>query len=209
MSERGWNFYLYIAVLVFGIVLACYAILLTSYADDNQSHGSHHPKFIYREEWGGRLPRRVERLCGPISLVVIRDTKRLFCVENSDCNDETLEIQSDNMSKNLSDIAYNFLIGGDGNIYVGRGWDVRSAYSNQTLDIAFHGNYKFDSPFPDMLRAAELLIQQGVMMHYLKMNYILVCQNQTNTSGREARHLCGEVRKWKHYDNRTHFDIVS
>lgn len=35
-------------------------------------------------------------------------------------------------SKNYSDIAYNFLIGGDGNAYVGRDWDKQGAHTKGT-----------------------------------------------------------------------------
>lgn len=205
--KTQWNLYLYVAAPVVAILLVCYvAIILTSNNNSGNPTDPHKPLFIYREEWGGRLPRRVEQLDGPVPIVVIRDTRKTFCIEKSDCLEDTQKIQNDNMSNNLNDIAYNFLIGGDGNIYVGRGWDVKSAFSNRSVDIAFHGNYEYDHPYPDMIQAASILIKQGVKMHYVTRNYSVVCQNQTERNGRAARHLCGEVRTWKHFDNRTYYD---
>jgi N-acetylmuramoyl-L-alanine amidase len=46
--------------------------------------------------------------------------------------------------KNFSDIGYNFLVGGDGETYEGRGWDMQGAFAkefnNRSLGIAFIGN---------------------------------------------------------------------
>ena len=43
----------------------------------------------------------------------------------------------------LNDIAYNFLVGGDGQTYEGRGWNVTGAFApevnNKSLGIAFIG----------------------------------------------------------------------
>jgi hypothetical protein len=47
------------------------------------------------------------------------------------------------MDRNFSDIAYNFLVGGDGKIYEGRGWDAEGAFARgfnkKSLGIAFIG----------------------------------------------------------------------
>ena len=46
-------------------------------------------------------------------------------------------------SKNWDDIGYNFLIGGDGGVYEGRGWDKQGAHtkgmpeSNLSFSILF------------------------------------------------------------------------
>jgi N-acetylmuramoyl-L-alanine amidase len=46
---------------------------------------------------------------------------------------------------NYSDIAYNFLVGGDGQVYEGRGWDIQDALAKNvndiSLGIAFIGMY--------------------------------------------------------------------
>lgn len=195
-----------VVLLIFLII--CYAIiLLTVFKEQNSTNSDDNPKtvFVYREEWGGRPPKRVEKLKTALDIVVIRQTGALFCIEKANCMEYTLQIQNDDIVHNQNDIAFHFLIGGDGNIYVGRGWDVKGPFSNKTLDIGFHGNYKFDYLYPDMIHATNQLIEQGVRMHYLKKDYIVICQNQTALHEKSCRHLCGEVRKWKHYDNRTHF----
>lgn len=204
-----WNLYAKVAVVLLIFLIICYAIiLLTVFKNHNSSHSDDNLQtlLIYREEWDGRPPKHVEHLNTDLKIVVIRQTGALFCIEKTNCMEYTQQIQNDDILHNHNDISYHFLIGGDGNIYVGRGWDVRGRFSNKTLDIAFHGNYKFDYPYSDMIRATDLLIAQGVEMHYLKKDYIVICENQTRMHGKSCRHLCGEVRKWKHYNNRTYFN---
>lgn len=45
------------------------------------------------------------------------------------------------------DHPYNFMIGGDGRVYVGRGWDYMAAHTkhnnNRTAGIAFIGQFDF------------------------------------------------------------------
>ena len=64
------------------------------------------------------------------------------------------------------DIGYNFLIGSDGRVYIGRGWDKVGAhtkgYNSRSISIAFMGNYMTTKPSAIMLTAAQNLIQYGI-----------------------------------------------
>lgn len=68
--------------------------------------------------------------------------------------------------KHYDDIGYNFLIGSDGNVLVGRGWEFAGAhtqgYNSDSVGIAFVGNFQGKSPTSDALSAAEHLINYGV-----------------------------------------------
>jgi len=70
------------------------------------------------------------------------------------------------MSVGLWDIAYNFLVGGDGKVYEGRGWDkvayCNDAYSSESLAIAFVGNFNRQKPNDAAINAAKQLISCGV-----------------------------------------------
>jgi peptidoglycan recognition protein len=48
-------------------------------------------------------------------------------------------------SNGWSDIGYNFLVGGDGNIYEGRGWERVGAhapgYNSNSMGICFIGSF--------------------------------------------------------------------
>ena len=65
--------------------------------------------------------------------------------------------------KGWDDIGYSFLIGGDGPIYEGRGWDKKGAhtycYNQQGYGIGFIGRYMLTSPDAVMLQAYETFLQ--------------------------------------------------
>ena len=66
------------------------------------------------------------------------------------------------------DIGYNFLVGQDGNVYEGRGWDLRGAhvrgYNSVSIGIAFIGNFSYRKPNRAAISAAKRLINCGVAM---------------------------------------------
>ncbi len=64
------------------------------------------------------------------------------------------------------DIGYNFVIGRDSQLYVGRGWKSAGAhtkgYNDQALCIAFMGNFDQSKPSEAMLSTAQRVIKYGV-----------------------------------------------
>lgn len=52
-------------------------------------------------------------------------------------------------TKHWNDIGYNFLIGEDGNVYEGRGWDVKGAhsrpYNGKSIGICVIGDFESES----------------------------------------------------------------
>lgn len=70
------------------------------------------------------------------------------------------------VEKDFGDIGYNFLIGGDGNVYEGLGWNRQGehtkGYNKRSICIAFIGTFtKVQSPLRQLC-AAEKLIEHGV-----------------------------------------------
>ena len=67
------------------------------------------------------------------------------------------------------DIAYSFMIGGDENVYEGRGWGKEGGltccpyYNRISHSIAFVGNYTSALPSRNMLHLAKRLIECGVI----------------------------------------------
>ncbi|CAN7949649.1 unnamed protein product, partial [Ixodes pacificus] len=75
------------------------------------------------------------------------------------------------------DIGYSFLIGGDGRVYVGRGWNGKGAhtrgYNHRALGIAFMGDFTWTAPDEDMLNAARKLIECGIRLGKISKHYSL------------------------------------
>lgn len=69
-------------------------------------------------------------------------------------------------SNNWHDIAYNFLIGCDGNVYEGRGWDKVGAhtygYNKKAIGISFIGCFISILPPEISLNACKLLIKKYI-----------------------------------------------
>lgn len=73
----------------------------------------------------------------------------------------------------INDIIYNFLIGEDGNVYEGRGWNYRDAiriernagvHDDNGVSIALIGNFTRSKHLPSItqIRNIQYLIEQGI-----------------------------------------------
>ena len=64
------------------------------------------------------------------------------------------------------DTGFNFLIGEDGNVYVGRGWTNQGAHTlgknNIGYGVVIFGNFKVDRPNDKAMNAMYNLIQCGI-----------------------------------------------
>ena len=113
--------------------------------------GGHYPdgpfQLVNRSAWGAVKPKH-ETLYPkpPPKFAVIIHTATLECTNLDMCCSEVRSIQRDQM-RIFDDIAYNFLVGGDGRTYEGRGWDAQGAFArqfnNDSFGIAFIGYYYY------------------------------------------------------------------
>ena len=64
------------------------------------------------------------------------------------------------------DIGYNFLVGEDGHVYTGRGWDAQGAHSQGHNSVAHGvsviGEFTDRMPSPAALQAFSDLMEEGV-----------------------------------------------
>lgn len=106
-------------------------------------------------------------------------------------------------SRNWSDIGYNFLVGGDGNAYEGRGWSKEGAhtfgYNSRSIGISFIGTFNSDQPPERQITAAKQLISLGVKSKYLNSNYKLIGARQTQTTLSPGAALFDIIKTWSHW----------
>ncbi|RZC31797.1 Amidase 2 domain containing protein [Asbolus verrucosus] len=170
------------------------------YYNDNQITLGEGHEIIQRLEWGGQPPlKRKKLLHHPVELVITAHTVTDFCTTIAECSTIVAAIQNYHFTLKKSDITYNFLIGGDGNVYVGRGWDVVNPFRNQSIVISFIGNYLSDQLKEDMIDAAQMLLLQGVEFGKLAENYTIVCHNQTKATLSPGTNVYKIVKTWPHY----------
>ncbi|XP_071640055.1 peptidoglycan-recognition protein SD-like [Temnothorax longispinosus] len=159
---------------------------------------------VDRDKWFARPPwRPLGKVKLPVSHVIICHTASNFCTNYVECANE-LRIMQD--KKDLVDIAYNFLVGGDGLAYVGRSWNQTGAhsyfYKRISISIAFIGDFTSFVPPETQLNAAKELIKFGVGNGKIALDYKLLGQRQvvprTDSPG-DA--LYNEIIKWPHWSS--------
>lgn len=90
---------------------------------------------VSRDEWIAQPPNNeLTPLEKPSITVIIAHTATEFCETQAACVFRVRFIQTFHMeSRNWDDIAYNFLVGGDGAVYEGRGWHKQGAHTKGNL----------------------------------------------------------------------------
>ncbi|CAG9857852.1 unnamed protein product [Phyllotreta striolata] len=125
----------------------------------------------------------LNRLKLPVSLVIIHHTATESCQSQAKCVFITRYIQTFHMESNgWSDIGYNFLIGGDGSVYEGRGWQFEGAHTlhwnKASIGVAFIGTFNGAVPADNMMVACRKLIEKGVKDGYLTKDYQIMAARQ-------------------------------
>ncbi|KAM4742715.1 peptidoglycan recognition protein 5 [Anableps anableps] len=133
---------------------------------------------ISRQQWGAATPKQKKSLEGPAQRVVIHHTAFQSCKGLAECKEQLLSIQRLHMKeRHFDDIGYNFLIGGDGSVFEGRGWGVMGAhtqgYNSVSLGIAFMGNFNNDTPSKEEILSGKQLLMSGVLQGFIRPEFVL------------------------------------
>lgn len=105
----------------------------------------------------------------------------------------------------MDDIAYNFLIGGTGAIYYGRGWNVKGehtrGFNSNSLCVAMVGTFDEIEPTLNQLDAAQQLIAESIRLQKLSKNYRLYGQRQLIGNTTSPGQKLYEILKitWTHW----------
>ncbi|XP_055384729.1 peptidoglycan-recognition protein LF-like [Condylostylus longicornis] len=172
-------------------------------------------KLITRKNWLAQPPSSLlSDLVHPTKYVIISQTATDTCDTQSECIFRVRLIQALHMeSRWYDDISYNFLIGGDGSVYEGRGWDKvgvhTRGYNQISIGIAFIGNFNEIEPNKNQLEAAKLLIDEGVRKGKLSSDYILKGQKQFAATESPGLALLNIIKTWQHYCDDDNCDYSS
>ncbi|KAK2188719.1 hypothetical protein NP493_124g04037 [Ridgeia piscesae] len=163
--------------------------------------------YMRRDGWGAVEPRE-ERvpLKTPVQYVIISHTALLGrCTTTEKCCRDARKVQKFNMeTSHFADIAYNGLIGNNGIILDGRGFDVQAAtaygWNSQSLGFAFMGMFIRDVPGEEALAALQNFLGYLVTRNKLRSDYIIygLCQVRPFPLSPGAR-LYREIQTWPHW----------
>ncbi|KAG8226176.1 hypothetical protein J437_LFUL012351 [Ladona fulva] len=164
----------------------------------------HQLDIVSREEWSAKPPKSIIRFEKPVDYVIIIHTATYTCKTKEECIKLLRIIQFFHMeSRGWSDISYNFLIGGEGRIYEGRGWDTvgghSKGYDSVSLGLSLIGIFCEQTPPEIQISAAQELIQEGVRLGKISPDYKLVGHRQISPTESPGEMLYQELQKWDHW----------
>jgi len=162
------------------------------------------PTIMPRNRWGGRPPRN-PNLVLPlkrVQYIVLHHTNSLQCVSHGSCASLTRNIYNlHTIQKRYNDIGYNFMIGGNGLVYEGRGWRTQGefapTFNARSLNIALAGVYNTVLPSQRIMASFKALIRCGIRQGYIPergFSYIVHRQLRDNACPGDA--LFRYIQTW-------------
>ncbi|CRL05860.1 CLUMA_CG019133, isoform A [Clunio marinus] len=143
------------------------------------------PRIIPRSGWAPRESGRLVPVLPirPAPLVVVHPTGTASCTNQADCSAIIRDIQAFQIDANgWADISYHFLVGGDNNIYQGRGWgrmgENIGQFTNQAINIGYIGTFTDELPAENIAAHLDSLINCGVSARALDTTANVVAQCQ-------------------------------
>lgn len=159
-----------------------------------------------RDEWLAQPPvGHLDPLQTPVPRVVITHTASESCHTTPKCMIAVRNIQMFHIEgRSWYDIGYNFLVGGDGVAYIGRGWDAIGAhtktFNNVSIGIAFIGTFVTSKPPDVQIAAAKKLIEVGITNNKISKSYVLNAHCQLYSTASPGYYLYLDMKTWGHLE---------
>ncbi|KAF5298158.1 hypothetical protein FQA39_LY02582 [Lamprigera yunnana] len=185
--------------------------MFSKYVSVNSGLGTNNPqvcpKIITKNEWGARGATQVQYSTNNLQYVIIHHTATPECNNLLECSILLKNIQNYHMEVHqFHDIGYNFMIGGDGKVYEGRGWHKIGAhtrnFNSRSLGIAFVGKYIDKLPNKSQLRVTRDLIHCAVLLKEIDESYKLYGARQVSGTLSPGLRLYQELQTWPHFSKR-------
>ncbi|XP_063372864.1 peptidoglycan-recognition protein 2-like isoform X3 [Cydia amplana] len=161
--------------------------------------------YFRRDDWQAMPPYNTDYLSLPVHNVVIGHTGVGHCNQTRRCIETMLAIQQDNLRRDFDDIVPNFLIGGEGTVFEGRGANVVGAmvkgYNSKSISIMFMGDYNTDMTADIQFAHLRILIEQLVKDGVLEPDYVVhgQCQLSPDTV-QPGRHVLDHLHEVPHWN---------
>ncbi|XP_069701762.1 peptidoglycan recognition protein-like isoform X2 [Periplaneta americana] len=222
-NKKYWMCILYPSILLLLIIFIVFSTL-TQYGqpkieDDLQGRKLKNGRFILSKDyWDADLARGViPRLHHPVPFVVISHTNTGTCSSYNDCVFIVRILQRRQMTTQTAfhynaDIVYNFVVGGDGNVYEGRGWDVANEHAGFlqqcSIEVSVIGNFSTDVPNDETMESLQALVQLGVTLGKIDVDFRIVALNQTMETESPGKNLYHEISKLPQFLNQSDIDTA-
>ncbi|XP_059161421.1 peptidoglycan recognition protein 1-like [Physella acuta] len=162
------------------------------------------PTVVTRAEWGAAAHKNSSTLTNPLRYAFIHHGASGECTDRATCSAKVRSYQTLHMQVNKwDDIGYSYVIGGDGAVYEGRGWDKVGAhtkgYNSVGYGFCFIGNFMSKLPTAAALQAAKDMIACGVTLGKIQPNYTLRGHRDMVSTQCPGDTLYTEIKTWPHY----------
>lgn len=149
-------------------------------------HMTNCPRIVSREEWKARNATEgyIQLPYSPTPYVTVHHGGILqYCYDQTECSTIVRSYQDLHIDdRKWIDIGYNFVIGEDGNVYEGRGWDSVGAhapgYNTQSIGVSIIGDFSHFIPNKPALKALKSLIACGVQLGKISPDYKVIGHRQ-------------------------------
>uniref|UniRef100_A0A674MQB6 Peptidoglycan recognition protein 5 n=1 Tax=Takifugu rubripes TaxID=31033 RepID=A0A674MQB6_TAKRU len=103
---------------------------------------------------------------------------------------------------------FSFLVGFDGTVFEGRGWGVVGAhakgFNNESLGIAFMGNFNNDTPSSEAVLSVRQLLHSGVSQGFLCPDFALMGHRDLSATECPGANLYAALPKLKLHTHAHH-----
>lgn len=162
-------------------------------------------RYVTRAEWGARAPRSSSYMGNSVPYVFIHHTAGAECNTTASCMSQMRGIQNFHMdSRGWSDIGYSFLIGGDGNLYEGRGFNVQGAhtsgYNSVGYGISFIGDFTSKLPTSGAQNAYFRAVNDCLLpQRKISTSYQMYGHRQPGTTACPGDTLYPTIQQWPNW----------
>nr|UZC46340.1 PGRP-SA(b) [Protaetia brevitarsis seulensis] len=160
------------------------------------------PTIISKNRWGGQQASQVQYTVKPLKYVIIHHTSTPTCADEDNCSRRLVNIQNYHMNQlDFDDIGYNFMIGGDGQIYEGAGWHKQGAHArgwnSKSLGIGFIGDFQTNLPSSKQLDAGKKFLECAVEKGEIEDTYKLIGARTVRPTDSPGTLLFREIQTWR------------
>uniref|UniRef100_T1J1Y3 Peptidoglycan-recognition protein n=1 Tax=Strigamia maritima TaxID=126957 RepID=T1J1Y3_STRMM len=178
--------------------LLCTSIIHLNYAGSCDEFES-----VTRHQWKSKVFRPRAQMVLAAENVFIHHSKEKTCWNLEECSERArlLEYRHIKLYRFL-DFGYNFMIGGDGRVYEGRGWKRFGAHTtgfNYDIGILFLGNFDDYRPPKRMIETAKSLLECGRERGVLQPGYSVYGHRDVGCTSCPGRYLYSEITRWRQY----------
>ncbi|KAG5870410.1 hypothetical protein JTB14_038159 [Gonioctena quinquepunctata] len=178
------------------------------YPTDSNETISIKVRILSRLQWLAQPPiEPTDDLKVPVSMVIIQHTATESCYSQAQCIYQTRHIQTFHIESNgWFDIGYNFLVGGDGAAYEGRGWKKEGAHTfgwnNRSLGVGFIGTFISKPPPKNQIDAFHKLLAKGVELGILTNDYKILAARQLYATESPGKSFYEIIKTWDHWSEK-------